>query len=106
MSTEYPVPTPEQVEAFMNDPDVTWEDVPDDQAPPLAESEAVMVVKSLRLPLDMHEQVKAEAEARGVTWSELIRDFVAIELAALQDDQPISRADVLRAVASLPRRTA
>lgn len=29
----YPVPTPEQVQAFMNDPNVTWEDVPEDQAP-------------------------------------------------------------------------
>ncbi|GAB2451956.1 hypothetical protein [Nocardia tengchongensis] len=33
--SRYPVPTPEQVEAFMNNPDLTWEDVPVDEAPPI-----------------------------------------------------------------------
>lgn len=110
MTENYPAPTPEQVEAFMNDPEVVWgDDVPADQVPPVAEDETVMLVKSLRLPLEMDDRIQAEADARGVTWSELVRDWIAIELAALGDDEPISRADAMRALAALhpaPRRTA
>lgn len=59
------------------------------------------------MPVESDRCIPAEAEARGVTWSELLRGRAAIELAALPDDQPISRADVLRALASIsPRRTA
>lgn len=98
---------PEQQAAdLLNNPNLRWEDVPADQAPPPAESEAVMLVRSLRLPPDMDTQVQAEADARGVSWSELIRDWIAVELAALSEDQPISRADAMRALAALPRRTA
>jgi hypothetical protein len=107
---KYPMPTPEQVDALMDNPALAWEDVPEDQAPPElgeSEAEAVMVVRSLRMPLEMDQRIRAEADARGVTWSELIRDWAAIELAALADDQPISRADAMRALATVrPRRTA
>lgn len=102
-------PTPDQARALLADPNLTWEEVPADQAPPLAESETVMVVKSLRLPPEMDAQVQAEADARSVSWSELIRDWIAAALAELADDQPISRADALRALAALHpvnRRTA
>jgi hypothetical protein len=102
----YPAPTPEQAERFMNDPNIVWQDAPADQPPPPAESEAVMLVRSLRLPPELDAQVQAEADARGVSWSELIRDWIAVELAALGEDQPISRADAMRALAALPRRTA
>ncbi|MBO0854565.1 MAG: hypothetical protein J2P18_12460 [Nocardia sp.] len=94
-------PTPDQARALLADPNLTWEDVPADQAPPPAESEAVMVVKSLRLPPEMDAQVQAEADARGVAWSELIRNWITSALADLADDQPISRADAMRALASL-----
>ncbi|WP_405180915.1 hypothetical protein OG225_06925 [Nocardia sp. NBC_01377] len=106
----YPVPTPDQVDALMDNPDLTWEEVPATEAPPVlteADAEEVMVVRSLRMPLELDRRIRAEAEARGVTWSELLRDWAAIELAALSDDQPISRADAMRALASIPpRRTA
>ncbi|MFE3279554.1 ribbon-helix-helix protein, CopG family [Nocardia sp. NPDC059239] len=109
MSEKYPIPTPEQVASLMSSTNLTWEEVPEDQVPPVAEDETVMVVKSLRLPLKMVEKVQDEADARGISWSELIRDWVAVELAALEDDQPISRADAMRALAALHplnRRTA
>jgi predicted DNA-binding protein len=61
----------------------------------------VMVPRSVRWPLELDRRVKAVAEARGVTMSQLVRDWVELELAALESDTPISRADALRALASL-----
>jgi len=60
-----------------------------------------MVVRSLRLPTDLDQRVKAVAQARGVAMSALVREWIELELAALEQDQPISRADALRALASL-----
>jgi predicted DNA-binding protein len=74
----------------------------DAPAPPVLDAEhPVMVVRSLRWPLDLDERLAAAAKSRGVTRSQLIRDWIEIELAALENDQPISRADALRALASL-----
>jgi hypothetical protein len=36
-----------------------------------------------------------------VPTSTLVREWIELELTALEDDQPISRADALRALASL-----
>ncbi|WP_157224347.1 hypothetical protein [Nocardia paucivorans] len=42
----YPTPTAEQVEAFMNEPNVTWEDVGEDEAPPaLSEANAAELLR-------------------------------------------------------------
>lgn len=103
----YPGPTPEQVDALMDATDLVWEDVPEAEAPPeVAEDEVkeASVVRSVRLPLDLDKRINAEAETRGVTRSELIRDWAYIQLSELSNDQPISRADALRALASIPPR--
>ncbi|WP_067904485.1 hypothetical protein [Nocardia vaccinii] len=47
-TTRYPVPTPEQVEHFMNSTNITWSEVPADQAPPVAEDETVRLVSPER----------------------------------------------------------
>jgi predicted DNA-binding protein len=62
---------------------------------------AVMVVRSLRLPVELDRRVKAAAEKRGVPTSTLVREWIELELTALENDQPISRADALRALAAL-----
>ena len=41
------------------------------------------------------------SERRGVPTSTLVREWIELELTALEDDQPISRADALRALAAL-----
>lgn len=42
----YPALTAEQVEAVMNDPNVTWEDVPEAEAPPaLSEDNAAELLR-------------------------------------------------------------
>jgi predicted DNA-binding protein len=61
----------------------------------------VMVVRSLRLPFELDQKLKAAAQRRGVRTSTLIREWIELELTALEDDQPISRADALRALATL-----
>lgn len=104
---------PEQVAALLDDPTLIWEDVPADQAPPVAQEQPAdaetMVVRTVRMPQDIDRRIGEEAAARGLNWSEMVREFVRTSLAALDDDQPISRADALRALAGvhpLPRRTA
>lgn len=94
--------TPQGVDELMDS--LVFDDAPvreSDVPPPMAPGEDIMVVRSLRIPLDMDQSIKAEAQARGITMSELIRDWLAVELAALADDQPISRADALRALAGV-----
>jgi predicted DNA-binding protein len=74
-------------------------DVPEDEVPP--PDTPVMAVRSLRLPVELDRRVKAAAEKRGVPTSTLIREWIELELTALEHDQPISRADALRALATL-----
>jgi predicted DNA-binding protein len=66
--------------------------------PPPRPGDAVMVVRSLRLPLEVDKRMKAAAAARNVPMSTLVREWIELELAALEQDQPISRA--LRPVGS------
>jgi predicted DNA-binding protein len=68
---------------------------------PPTPGDTVMVVRSLRLPQELDRRLKAVAEARRVPMSTLLREWIELELAALEDDQPISRADALRALANL-----
>jgi predicted DNA-binding protein len=88
---------PEDVQPLMDG--LQFSDEPA-QLPPRPGDE-VMVVRSLRLSLDLDKRLKAAAGARGVPMSTLVREWIELELAALEQDQPISRADALRALASL-----
>jgi predicted DNA-binding protein len=76
----------------------------DGELPPAADvddDDEPMVVRSLRMPLELDRRLKAAAAARGLPVSQLVRDWVELELAALENDQPISRADALRALAAV-----
>jgi predicted DNA-binding protein len=46
------------------------------EMPPTPEGE-VMVVRSIRLPVDLEVRAKGVAEARGVPYSALIRDWIS-----------------------------
>jgi predicted DNA-binding protein len=89
---------PEDIRAFM-DPLEYGEDAAEDELPP--RGAPVMVVRSLRLPFELDHRLKAAAQRRGVPTSTLVREWIELELTALEDDQPISRADALRALAAL-----
>lgn len=60
-----------------------------------------MVVRSLRLPVSVHERLVALAERHHVPASTLMRQWIETELTAYEDDRPISRADALRALQML-----
>jgi predicted DNA-binding protein len=104
--TERDLPsTPDEARALMDN--LTFDRPPspeEEQAilatlpPPGAE---VMVVRSLRLPVDIDEAVAAAARDAGVPKSTWIRQAIEAALALQSDDQPISRADALRALTLL-----
>lgn len=98
--------TPEAVTAFMEN--IAFAEPPDREqeesllaALPPAGS-GVMVVRSLRLPVDVDEAVAAAAQASGVPKTAWIRQAIEIALALqAEEDQPISRAEALRALTLL-----
>lgn len=49
-----------------------------------------MVVRSLRLPVDVYQRINAVAARHGVAASTLMHEWIETELAAMEDDQPIS----------------
>ena len=71
-----------------------------DSLPPAGSS--VMVVRSLRLPLDLDQAVVVAAKAADVPKTTWIRQAIEMALAVqAEDDQPISRAEALRALTML-----
>ncbi len=88
---------PEDVQAFMEGLEFGETAT---EAPPRPEGE-VMAVRSVRWPADLDRRVKAAAAARDTSVSALIREWAELELAELEGDQLISRADALRALAGL-----
>lgn len=104
-NTEVPH-TPEEVAAFMDG--LTFEPAPahpDEAAllnalPPPGSS--VMVVRSMRLPLELDQAVAAAAKAAEIPKTTWIRQAIEMSLAVqAEDDQPISRAEALRALTLL-----
>jgi predicted DNA-binding protein len=89
---------PEDIRGFMESLEF-GADAADDDVPP--RGAPVMVVRSLRLPFELDQRLKAAAKRRGVPTSTLVREWIELELTGLEDDQPISRADALRALAAL-----
>jgi hypothetical protein len=98
--------TPEDLAAFMDG--LTFEPA----TPPLDEAalldslpsagSAVMVVRSLRLPLELDQAVAAAARAAEIPKTTWIRQAIEMALAVqAEDDQPISRAEALRALTLL-----
>ena len=92
-------------EAFANG-DITFDhaaSVEEVETPPreLAEQPAT-VVTSLRMPLELYQRLKAAADRRGTTMAALLRGWAEMELAAEEDDRPISRLEAIRALTSVP----
>lgn len=98
--------TPEDLVTFMDglsfEPAHTsqQEEVLLDALPPAGS--AVMVVRSIRLPLELDEAVATAAKAAEVPKTTWIRQAIEMALAVQdEDDQPISRAEALRALTLL-----
>ena len=67
----------EEFEPFMEGLQFTAE--PAELPPP--PGDAVMVVRSVRLPVDLDLRLTAAAQARGVLTSTLLREWIELELA-------------------------
>jgi predicted DNA-binding protein len=106
MSHDHALPrTPEEVTAFMRnlafDPPPTKEREAELLASLPPAGSDVMVVRSLRLPAEVDEAVAAAAKSTGVPKTTWIRQAIEIALALQSDDQPISRAEAVRALTLL-----
>jgi hypothetical protein len=108
MSDKYELPqTPDDARELMDR--LTFApppSTPEEEAALLAQlpppGSEVMVVRSLRLPLELDEAVAAAAQRADLPKSTWIRQAVEMALAVeSDDDQPISRADALRALTLL-----
>jgi hypothetical protein len=107
MSHDDDVPrTPEELAAFMAG--LSFEPPPAprderallDSLPPAGSP--VMVVRSLRLSTELDEAVAVAAKAAEVPKTTWIRQAIEMALAVqAEDDQPISRAEALRALTLL-----
>ncbi|HEX7746998.1 MAG TPA: hypothetical protein VF462_17270 [Micromonosporaceae bacterium] len=73
---------------------------------PAPDTEQPMVSRSVRLPLDTYERVRAAAEARGIGVTTLMRQWIEAGLADLDESATVSLADVRRALAALAHPTA
>jgi predicted DNA-binding protein len=107
MTDNHEIPqAPEDVVAFLDG--LTFEPTADpqdeaallDSLPPTGSP--VMVVRSLRLPLELDQAVVVAAKAAGIPKTSWIRQAIEMALAVeAEDDQPISRAEALRALTLL-----
>jgi predicted DNA-binding protein len=68
---------------------------------PAPDSDVPMVSRSVRLPVETYERVRAAAEARGLGVTTLMRQWIEAGLADLDDSTTVSLADVRRAIAAL-----
>ncbi|MFC8850938.1 MULTISPECIES: hypothetical protein [unclassified Micromonospora] len=73
---------------------------------PTPDTDVPMVSRSVRLPLETYERVRAAADARGIGVTTLMRQWIEAGLAELDDSATVSLADVRRALAALSRPTA
>lgn len=73
---------------------------------PTPDTDVPMVSRSVRLPADTYDRVRAAAEARGIGVTTLMRQWIEAGLADLDDSATVSLADVRRALASLAHPTA
>jgi len=67
---------------------------------------AATVVQSVRMPRELNERLLAEAQRRGVTPSEVIRDLVDSGLTAADQSATVRLADVRRVIEALAHQVA
>jgi predicted DNA-binding protein len=62
-----------------------------------------MVSRSLRLPVDVDQRIRAAADARGIGATTLMRQFIEAGLAELDESAVVPLAEVHRVLAALAR---
>jgi predicted DNA-binding protein len=99
--------TPQDVHALVDGLVFSDETVAQEDLPPVAApDDDALVPRSFKLPLRLDRGLEELAKARGLTKSDLVREYLEIQYATEMatrhsEDEPISRADALRALAAL-----
>jgi len=65
-------------------------------APPESEP---MVMRGVRLPVSLDQQVRAAAASAGLSFSAMIREWIELGLAEIEDDTTIPLSALRRAIA-------
>jgi predicted DNA-binding protein len=68
------------------------------ELPPAPEVEP-MVMRGVRLPIELDQRVRAAAEKAGVPFSTLVREWIELGLTEMDDDRPVSLSALRRAIA-------
>lgn len=68
------------------------------EPPPVPEAEP-MVMRGLRLPVGLDRRVREHAQAVGVSWSALVREWIELGLTEAETDRRVSLAALRRAIA-------
>lgn len=71
--------------------------------PPADPAAPIMVVSSLRLPLDLKRRIDKAAEAEGMSASVFIRTAIESALSGRDKTKLVNVDDVIRAIGSVPR---
>jgi hypothetical protein len=78
--------------------EVEYDEAAQVELPPAPESEP-MVMRGVRLPVQLDQQVRAAAEQAGVSFSALVRQWIELGLTEMQDDRTIPLSALRRAIA-------
>ena len=78
--------------------EVEYDEAATVELPPPPESEP-MVMRGVRLPIPLDQQVRAAADRAGVSFSALLREWIELGLTEMQDDRTVPLSAVRRAIA-------
>ncbi|SCG72256.1 hypothetical protein [Micromonospora inositola] len=78
--------------------EVEYDETAQIELPPTADTEP-MVMRLVRLPVDLDQRVRAAADMAGVKPSTLIREWIELGLTELENDRSVSLSALRRAIA-------
>jgi predicted DNA-binding protein len=85
------------VEAFARG-EVEYDETAPVDLPPVPDGEP-MVLRGVRLPVQVDQRVRAAAERAGVPFSTLVREWIELGLTEMEEDRPVSLSALRRAIA-------
>jgi chromosomal replication initiator protein len=77
---------------------VEYDETAQVELPPAADTEP-MVLREVRLPVDLDQRVRVAADKAGVKASILIPEWIELGLTELENDRPVSLSALRRAIA-------
>ena len=78
--------------------EVEYDETAEVELPPAPEAEP-MVMRGVRLPVELDRRVRAATEAAGMPFSALVREWIELGLTELENDKTVSLSALRRAIA-------